>query len=144
MSDTKHIVCPSCDATNRIPIDKITADPSCGKCHKPLFIQHPVVLNTDNFQKHINRNDIPVVVDFWAPWCGPCKMMAPAFEQASAELSPQVRLAKLNTEDEQTIGAQMNVRSIPTMIMFKNGREVARQAGAMSTADIKSWVGNYI
>ena len=144
MSDFKHVVCPSCDATNRIPAEKLTANPSCGKCHKALFGSHPVSLHSGNFQKHINRNDVPVVVDFWAPWCGPCKMMAPAFEQASADLSPNVRLAKVNTEDEQSIGAHLNIRSIPTMVMFKNGREVARQAGAMSAADIKSWVGNHV
>ncbi len=144
MSNTKHIVCPSCDATNRIPVDKMSAGPACGKCHKPLFNHHPVALNTGNFQKHIQRNEIPVVVDFWAPWCGPCKMMAPAFEQAAAELEPMVRLAKLNTEDEQNIAGQLNIRSIPTLVIFKNGREVARQAGAMGAADIKAWVQNYI
>ena len=143
MSDTKHIVCPSCDAINRIPAAKIDARPACGKCRKPLFNQHPVKLHADNFQKHISKNDIPVVVDFWAPWCGPCKMMAPAFEQAAAQLEPYVRLAKLNTEEEQNIGARLNIRSIPTMVMFKKGKEIARQAGAMSAADIKSWIGKY-
>lgn len=144
MSDIKHIVCPSCSAINRIPAAKIDARPACGKCRKALFNQRPVALNSENFQKHINKNDIPVVVDFWAPWCGPCKMMAPAFEQAAAQLEPRARLAKLNTEDEQNIGARLNIRSIPTMVVFKNGREVARQAGAMSAADIRSWVENYI
>ena len=144
MSNVKHIVCPSCSAINRIPAEKVDARPACGKCRKAIFNQRPVALNSDNFQKNVNRNDIPVVVDFWAPWCGPCKMMAPAFEQAAAQLEPRVRLAKLNTEDEQRIAANLNIRSIPTIIMFKNGREVARQAGAMSAADIKSWVGNHI
>lgn len=143
MSDTKHIVCPSCSAVNRIPAAKIASKPSCGKCHKALFNQHPVTLDSATFQKHINRNDVPVVVDFWAPWCGPCKMMAPAFEQASAKLEPYVRLAKLNTEDEQSIAGHFNIRSIPTMVIFKNGREVARQAGAMNVAQIESWVRNY-
>ena len=144
MTDTKHIVCPSCNATNRIPVAKMAAGPACGKCHKPLFNGRSVTLSSQNFQQHIKRSDIPVVVDFWAPWCGPCKMMAPAFEQASASLVPDARLAKLNTEDEQSIAGQFNIRSIPTMVVFKNGREIARQAGAMSAADIKSWVQTYI
>lgn len=144
MSDEKHIVCPSCGAVNRIPAQKLEHGPACGKCHKALFTGRPLSLNADNFFKHTFRNDIPVVVDFWAPWCGPCKMMAPAFEQAASTLSPHVRLAKLNTEDEQNIGAQLNIRSIPTMVIFKNGKEIARQAGAMSAADISAWVKNNI
>jgi len=144
MSANKHVVCPACNAVNRIPADKLEAGPACGKCRKALFNGQVLKLNSDNFKQHTSRNDIPVVVDFWAPWCGPCKMMAPAFERVAAELSPHVRLAKLNTEDEQAIGARLNIRSIPTLVLFKNGREVARQAGAMQAEDIKRWVQNYI
>ena len=140
MSETKHIVCPSCNATNRIPAAKLGAGPSCGKCHKPLLNGKPVTLHSENFQQHINRNDIPVVVDFWAPWCGPCKMMAPAFEQAAKALEPSARLAKLNTEEERDIAARFRIQSIPTLVLFKNGQEVARQPGAMGAADIVRWV----
>ena len=140
MSDALNIVCPHCNATNRIPAERLSDKPKCGKCHQPLFDGHPVELTGETFSKMIARTDIPVVVDFWAPWCGPCNMMAPAFQQAAQQLQPNVRLAKVNTEDHQMIGARYQIRSIPTMVIFKNGQEVARQSGAMSASDIVRWV----
>jgi len=140
MTDLKHIVCPSCSATNRMPAERLDQDPKCGKCGEQIFASKPVELTDANFDKHVGRNDIPVVVDFWAPWCGPCKMMAPAFEQAAGELEPQVRLAKLNTEEAQNTAARFDIRSIPTLALFRNGQEIARQPGAMGAADIVRWV----
>jgi thioredoxin 2 len=140
MNESSHIVCPHCNAVNRVTSARLTEAPRCGKCHQPLFTAHPVELTGQNFSQQISRNDIPVLVDFWAPWCGPCKIMAPAFHEAARQLEPRVRLAKLNTEDEQGIAGHFGIRSIPTLALFRNGREIARQAGAMGTADIVRWV----
>ncbi len=139
MSNPLNIVCPHCNAINRVAAERLHDNPKCGKCHQPLFTGQPVELNNANFQKHLTRNDIPLLIDFWAPWCGPCKMMAPAFSAAAARLEPRVRLAKLNTEDEQVIAGQFGIRSIPTLMLFENGQQVAVQPGAMGEADIVRW-----
>ena len=139
MSASKHVVCSSCLTTNRVPEHRLGAGGVCGKCGKPLFTRKPVELTSANFNKIIANNDLPVMVDFWAPWCGPCKMMAPVFEQAAQQLEPNMLLAKLNTENEQAIAARYNIRSIPTVAIFRGGRVVAQQAGAMDMRSLTSW-----
>jgi thioredoxin 2 len=136
----KHVVCGSCPAINRLPDEKDATAAKCGKCGKPVFDGRPVELASSSFDRHISHSDIPVVVDFWAEWCGPCKMMAPAYAKAAEVMEPEVRLAKLDTEAAPDIAARFNIRSIPTMIVFKNGKEVARQAGAMPAPQITDWI----
>jgi len=134
-----HIVCPHCEATNRVPAERLGELPDCGKCHRSLFAGKPLSLSQANFERHMTRNDIPLLVDFWAPWCAPCQMMTPAFEQAAMELEPRFRLAKVNTEDEPSLGARFGIRSIPTLVLFYNEREIARKSGASSSAEIVRW-----
>ena len=143
MPDQLHIVCPNCSSVNRVPSARLHEGAKCGSCKQALFTGKPLDLTQRNFDAFITRNDIPVVVDFWAPWCGPCKMMAPAFTQAAAQLEPAVRMAKVNTENEQQLAARYGIRSIPTLVIFKSGKEIARQAGAMDAAMLSRWIGAY-
>ena len=144
MSDATHVVCPTCLTTNRVPDDKLAAGGTCGKCGRPLFNKKPIELSSGNFNKIIGKNELPVMVDFWAPWCGPCKMMAPVFEQAAQQLEPNMLLAKLNTENEQAIAARYGIRSIPTIAIFKGGRVVAQKAGAMDLRSLTSWASSQL
>jgi thioredoxin 2 len=139
MDESLNIVCWHCDTTNRVPEERLREQPHCGKCNELLFAGKPIDLHGGNFMKHITRNDIPVLVDFWAPWCGPCRTMAPAYEQAAKQLEPEFRVAKLNTEEAQQLASQYAIRSIPTLALFKHGVELGRQPGAMDATRIVAW-----
>jgi thioredoxin 2 len=144
MNDTTvtkmHLVCPHCNATNRVPSDKLQAELNCGKCQAPLLTAHPDNLAEAAFNAQLAKSDLPMVVDFWAPWCGPCRMMAPAYEKVSQDMQGKARFVKVNTEDEQGLAAKYNIRSIPTLAVFAGGREITRQPGAMSAPDLARWV----
>ena len=140
MTQAVHIVCPRCDAVNRVPPERITEDAKCGKCRAPLFAGAPLALDEGRFAKHLGRSDLPLVVDFWAPWCAPCRAMAPAFEAVARRIEPKARLIKVNTEEAQALAGRYGIRSIPTLVVFRGGREVARTSGAMDAAALESWI----
>jgi len=140
VNDTLHVVCPHCDTTNRVSRARLDAGANCGSCKKPLLDGQPFELTATSFDRHVGSNDLPLVVDFWAPWCAPCRTMAPAYEQAAAQLAPGVRLAKLDTEAAPEIAARFGIRSIPTLIAFRGGREIARQSGAIGVPQLLQWI----
>ncbi|MBY0321295.1 MAG: thioredoxin TrxC [Reyranella sp.] len=141
MTDAVIVACPNCNTLNRAPREKLAAGGGkCGNCGAALFEGHPVALSAQNFETHAAKSDIPLLVDFWAPWCGPCRAMAPQFEKAAGQLEPQVRFAKVNTDEEQQLAGRFGIQGIPTMILFHRGKEIARQSGLMDANRIEQWI----
>ncbi len=138
-----ELVCPHCGAVNRVPPDRLGQHPKCGKCGAEVLPTHPVELDAARFDKFISRSGLPVLVDFWAPWCGPCKMFAPTFSQLAGQYTERVRFAKVNTEVEQALAARYAIRSIPTLALFKDGRELDRLAGALAAPQLQAWLARF-
>lgn len=139
MTDSVHIVCPHCDTINRVPAAKLAGGGKCGQCHQPLFEGVPLMLDGTRFARHAEKSDVPLLIDFWAEWCGPCRAMAPAFERAARQLEPGMRLAKVNIDEEPEVARRFGVSSIPTMVLILHSKEIDRIVGARSEADLINW-----
>jgi thioredoxin 2 len=144
MADSTHVVCPDCNGVNRVPRARLVEGPRCGRCRAPLFRGSPVTLDAEGFERQVGRSDLPVLVDFWAPWCQPCHIMAPVLERMAEAREPWLRVAKLNTEEYREVAGRFGIRGIPTLILFRGGREVARIAGAMEARALAEWLDRYL
>lgn len=144
MTAPLHVACPHCHAINRLPADKLSAGGQCGRCKRPLFSGAPVALDASSLNAHMQRSDLPLVIDFWAPWCAPCRAMAPNFENVARRMEPSARFAKVDTEANPELGARFGIRSIPTLAVFRAGREVARQPGAMDAGTLQRWLASVL